>query len=75
MSELDLPSSFLIEFKLVNTARGNILDCRAHVPCQRDHGLIRIAVRSAPIALVTASTTSRESRARFSTEPPYWSVR
>jgi hypothetical protein len=30
---------------------------------------------SAPMAADTAATTSNKNRQRFSTEPPYWSVR
>jgi len=35
----------------------------------------RMAVLRAPTAAATASTTSRPNRARFSSDPPYWSVR
>lgn len=39
------------------------------------NGEMRIPTRSAPTAATTACATSRGNRARFSTEPPYSSVR
>src|SRR6267154_3184466 len=46
-----------------------------HSPWNVDHGLKRIPTLFAPTALTTASVISSTKRARFSTEPPYESVR
>src|SRR6266699_41249 len=48
---------------------------QSHAPWNVDHGLKRMPTLFAPTALTTASVTSSMNRARFSTEPPYESVR